>query len=133
MPEFSETSEQRLATCHPDLQQVLRAAIGGGPDFTVLCGHRCQEDQDRAVREGRSQVRWPHSKHNQDPALAVDIAPWPVDWDDANRFRLLAGYVLGVADTLGVELRWGGDWDRDYSEADEGFRDLPHFELVGDQ
>ena len=130
MPKFSERSRQRLATCHPDLQRVLNQAIEFGPDFTVICGHRTEEEQTRAVAEGRSHAPWPQSKHNGKPSEAVDIAPYPIDWDDWDRFRVLAGYILGTADTVGVPLRWGGDWDRDYTEADERFRDLPHFELV---
>ncbi len=130
MPRLSNTSERRLATCHSDLQRVIRAAIERGPDFAVLCGHRTREDQERCCREGRSQLHWARSMHNRQPSLAVDIAPWPVNWDDPNRFRILAGYVLGTAHALGVELRWGGDWDRDFEEHDERFRDLPHYELV---
>lgn len=133
MPAFGKTSRARLVACHPDLRRVLEKAIERGPDFAVLCGHRDKEAQERAVAEGLSQTPWPTSRHNALPSLAVDIAPYPIDWEDWNRFRVLAGYVLGVADALGVRLRWGGDWDRDYSEADERFRDLPHFELMEDR
>ncbi len=131
MPEFGSRSEARLATCHPDLQRVVRTAIEYGPDFSVLCGHRTREEQERCCREGRSQLPWPRSLHNRQPSLAVDIAPWPIDWDDLPRFIFLAGYIMATAHRLGVELRWGGDWDRDYEQSDERFRDLPHFELVG--
>ena len=133
MPRFGTISLARLDTCHPDLQRVLRKVIEAGPDFTVLCGHRNQVEQDRAVAEGKSQARWPTSRHNTSPSGAVDIAPWPIDWDDWNRFRLLAGYVMGVADALDVKLRWGGDWNKNYAEGDERFRDLPHFELMEDK
>jgi len=130
MPKFGNASLARLETCHPDLQKVLLKAIEDGPDFTILCGHRGQEEQDRAVAEGKSKTPWPTSKHNTQPSVAVDIAPYPIDWDDRNRFCILAGYVMGVAAAMGVKICWGGDWDRDYSEADERFRDLPHFELM---
>ena len=130
MPQFGKTSMERLMTCQPGIQRVLLKAIRNGPDFTIICGHRGRAEQGRAVAEGRSKVHWPNSKHNTDPSEAVDIAPYPIDWDDTNRFRVLAGYILGVADTMGVPLRWGGDWDHDYSETDERFRDLPHFELL---
>lgn len=132
MPSFSGKSAARLAGCHPDLQRVLNKAIERY-DFTVLCGHRTKAAQELAYTRGNSTLRWPHSKHNAEPALAVDIAPWPLDWSDTARFRELAHYVLGVADALGVPLRWGGDWDRDFDSADQRFDDLPHFELAGER
>ena len=132
MPKFSDRSLHRLTTCHTDIRRVLHKAIERGPDFTILCGHRDQEEQDKAFAEGKSQLRYPRSKHNKLPSLAVDIAPYPIDWNDLNRFRFLAGYVLGIAAGMDVGLRWGGDWDRDYEEKDERFRDMPHFEILSD-
>jgi len=64
------------------------------------------------------------------PSLAVDVAPYPIDWNDRERFCYFAGYVKGIAKSLGTELRWGGDWDRDTQVKDNNFDDLPHFELV---
>ena len=75
MPEFSERSREKLATCHRDLQAVMEAAIKGGPDFTILCGHRTEEEQNRAVVEGKSKAPWPQSRHNSSPSRAVDVAP----------------------------------------------------------
>jgi len=31
---------------------------------------------------------------------------------------------------MGVDLRWGGDWDGDTEVRDNGFDDLVHFEIV---
>jgi len=62
----------------------------------------------------------------------MDLAPWPIDWRDVERFKKLAQCVLAAADKLGVRVRWGGDWDMDGDSADERFLDLPHFELIGD-
>lgn len=130
MPAFGTSSQERLATCHSDLQRVLNSAIKDGPDFTVLCGHRTKVDQDKAIASGASKAPWPTSKHNSNPSMAVDIAPYPIDWDDLNRFRFLAGYVMGVAASLDIKIRWGGDWNKNYDEGDEKFRDFPHIELV---
>lgn len=138
MPKFGKSSTRRLGTCHPDLQIIMNHAIARGPDFSILCGHRSEEEQNKAYRQKRSQLKWPLSKHNSHPSKAIDIAPYPIDWNDWNRFRILAGYILAIADTLySLELiehrlTWGGDWDRDYQESDERFRDLPHFELTKD-
>ncbi len=136
MPQFGARSIERLNTCHPDLQRVLRAAIADGPDFTVLCGHRGKAEQDEACAKGLSKTPFPTSRHNSLPSLAVDIAPYPIDWNDYARFRALADHVMATAARLGVRLRWGGDWDGDGKtrhdgDADEKFVDLPHFELRG--
>lgn len=130
MPSFGRRSRERLDQCHPDLQRVMERAIKLY-DFTILTGHRHQVEQDAAYAAGTSGLRWPHSKHNRSPSLAVDIAPWPINWDDLNRFYFLAGAVMSAAQAEGVRLRWGGDWDMDYDFGDEKFRDLPHFEIVG--
>jgi peptidoglycan L-alanyl-D-glutamate endopeptidase CwlK len=129
VPIFSVLSEQRLATCDTRLQGLMREAIKY-TDFTILCGHRSQEEQEDAVRRGVSKTRWPLSKHNAMPSKAVDVAPYPVDWKDTARFARLFGLIECIAKQQGVAVRWGGDWDRDGRTADETFIDMPHVELV---
>lgn len=129
MPRFSRTSIEALKTLDMRLQLVMNAAIKH-VDFTILEGHRGKAEQDQAYRTGKSKVRWPNGKHNQFPSLAVDIAPYPIDWADTERFVYFAGFIMGAAAMLGVQLRWGGDWDRDTEVEDETFRDLGHFELM---
>lgn len=120
MPKFSRKSIERLESCHVDLQYVFFEVIKHR-DITILCGHRDRIDQERAFKAGNSGLTWPHSLHNKKPSRAVDVAPYPVDWDDLNAFRELGGFVLGVASQLGVELVWGGHWRR--------LRDYPHFQI----
>ena len=143
---FGSRSKERLATCHPVLQQILSAAILYTPmDFTVLFGYRGQEEQNRLYEEGRSKLRYPDSKHNKTGAdgrqesHAVDVAPWYPDaphirWNRPDEFRWLAGFIMGVGESIarseGFTLRWGGDWDRDGNHHDQSFMDLPHIELV---
>lgn len=130
MPHFSATSMSRLKTCHPLLQMVLEKAIIDGPDFTILWGHRGMADQNKMYADGHSKAKFGESPHNSMPSQAFDVAPWPIDWNDLDRFRVLAGYILGIANGLGIHLRWGGDWDGDWEEKDEKFRDFGHFELA---
>lgn len=78
---------------------------------------------------GRSKLKWPKGKHNKRPAEATDAAPYPIDWEDRERFIMFGGYVLGIAFELNIGLRWGGDWDRDTQVKDNRFDDLVHFEL----
>jgi len=129
MPSFGKRSLDNLATAHPELQRLFGEVIKV-TDCTVICGHRGEDDQNRAVAEGKSKVRYPTSKHNAMPSLAVDVVPYPVDWDDTDRFFFLAGVVMGTAASLGIGIRWGGDWNGD-GKYTERFRDLPHFELKG--
>ena len=83
-----------------------------------------------------SQVEWPDSKHNPMPSMAVDVAPYPIDWEDEGRFYMFAGWVMCVAMRLFEEgqithtLRWGGDWNRNWYTTDQSFFDGVHFELV---
>ncbi len=129
MPKFSKPSADRLATCHADLQRLCNEAIKH-VDFTVLYGFRAREEQNQAYKEGKSNLQWPDSKHNQIPSLAVDIAPWPIDWSDTARFARLVGYVERIAEELGIRIRWGGDWNDNYRTKDERLVDMPHIELV---
>jgi peptidoglycan L-alanyl-D-glutamate endopeptidase CwlK len=129
MPRFSSLSEQRLLSCDERLQRLMREAIKH-VDFTVICGHRGRDEQEDAFRLGRSKVRWPNSKHNRYPSVAVDVAPYPIDWQDTARFARLAGYIERIAQEMDIRIRWGGDWDMDGRTADERLVDMPHIELI---
>jgi hypothetical protein len=128
---FGKSSRARLDTCDPKLQDILEEAIKY-MDFTVLCGHRSKADQDAAVHEGRSKVSYPNSKHNSNPSKAVDVAPYPIDWNNTERFAMLQGLVKGIAMMKGIKIRSGIDWDGDGDITDHSFMDYPHFELDED-
>ena len=128
MPRFGSRSRRRLDTCHPDLQRLFNKVVVNF-DCSVLCGHRNEEDQNKAYDQGRSKVKYPNGRHNATPSNAVEVAPYPIDWEDRDRFNLFAGYVLGIAQSMGLDIRWGGDWDQDFQVKDNNFDDLPHFEL----
>lgn len=128
MPSFGKSSTERLATCHPKLQELFNEVVKNY-DCSILQGTRSKEEQDEYYRTGRSKVQYPNSKHNSMPSNAVDVAPYPIDWENTNRFYHFAGYVNGVAEQLGITLRWGGDWDSDKDFSDQTFNDLPHFEI----
>jgi len=121
MPYFGRTSRQRLATCDERLQRVLTEAIAI-TDFAVLCGYRDEAAQQEAYDSGHSRLRFPQSRHNIQPSRAVDVAPYPIDWEDRERFCFLAGVILGIAHSQGIQIAWGGEWTT--------FPDLPHFELA---
>ena len=137
--QFGQSSQSKLDTCDERLQRVCQRAIAYGVmDFSVIEGQRTIEAQQRAYREGRTQIDGVtrKGKHNHYPSLAVDLLPYPSEinginvWSDKQRFCMLAGVIHAAAAEEGVEIIWGGDWDGDGNNADSNFHDLPHFELV---
>jgi len=133
---YSKSSLQKLETVDPKLQDVARLALALSPiDIKILEGARTDERQDRLFLEGATTKRAGQSKHNTGPvsgrnlAAAIDWAPYPIDWDDTERFVVVAGVFYVAAGILGVDIRWGGDWDEDWSTKDESFRDYGHVEL----
>lgn len=131
MPAFSVTSKARLASCSIKLQNVMNEVIKH-IDFKVISGNRTLEEQQKEYELGYSTKDGieKKSRHQSKPSEAIDIAPYPIDWENTKRFHVLAGFVMGVATEMGIKLRWGGDWDRDWSYKDQKFHDLGHFELV---
>ena len=128
MPKFGRKSKERLNTCDSNLQKVFNEVIKH-VDCSVLEGHREKDRQNKLFEEGKTKVKYPNGRHNRQPSSAVDVTPYPVDWKDRERQTLFAGCVIGVASQMGINLRWGGDWDQDFQVVDNRFDDFPHFEL----
>ena len=131
MPKFGRKSKKSLASCDEDLQDLFNEVIKH-VDCSVIEGHRSQERQDRLYDEGKTKVRYPDGRHNASPSRACDVVPYPVDWDDRERFHLFAGFVLGIAESMEIKIRWGGDWNKNFEVDDNKFDDFPHFELLKD-
>lgn len=134
MYKFGSKSQGNLDECHIDLQKIANEVIKAY-DFTVYEGRRDQATQDKYYHAGKSKLKYPKSKHNKQPSMALDCAPYPIDWNDKKRFYYLAGAMKQAAVMLKAKgeithtLRWGGDWDMDGDFKDQSFEDLPHFEL----
>lgn len=134
MYSYSQRSSKNLGTCHPDLQNIFHQVIKTF-DCTILEGHRSKEKQNQYFKEKKTQLKYPKSKHNQNPSMAVDVAPYPIDWKDEARMKHFAGIVKGIAFLMHYQgltkhlVRWGGDWDNDTQLKDNKFQDYPHFEL----
>ena len=128
MAKFGKSSKKRLETCDERLQKVFNEVVKH-VDCSILEGHRSGERQDKLFNEGKTKVKYPNGRHNANPSNAVDVAPYPIDWDDRERFHLFAGFVIGIAKSMGITLRWGGDWNMNFEVDDNQFDDFPHFEL----
>ena len=137
MRELSATEVKRLQSCDIRLQVIVREAADHVSLFVVE-GHRGQEAQDKAFREGKSKLKWPHGKHNATPSRAVDLAPCrdgAIQWSDRAGYKAIKAAMFAAAARNNIRLRWGADWDMDGKtradgDPDERFVDMPHFELV---
>jgi peptidoglycan LD-endopeptidase CwlK len=127
MYRFSAKSKTNLETCDPRLIRLFEYVVYR-VDCSILCGHRTRQQQN-ALPDDVTQVRWPDSRHNSKPSLAVDCARYPIDWGDRERQTLFAGYVVGVAEMMDIPIIWGGDWNDNFDVADNGFDDLVHFQI----
>tara|TARA_R100000742_G_C4266774_1_gene84901 strand:+ start:441 stop:839 length:399 start_codon:yes stop_codon:yes gene_type:complete len=131
MPHFGKRSKQRLEGVDDRLVKVLNKAVEYF-DITIIEGLRSQERQNQLVKEGKSKTKF--GKHVQ--GKAVDIAPYPVDFNARDDFHYLGGFILAIAMSMGVKIRWGGDWNASSlyqgkrTTKDNSFDDLVHFEIL---
>jgi len=128
MPHFSTASNDRLYTCDDRIIVVCEEAIRF-IDFTVVCGHRSDDEQDELYAQGRTapgriitHKRGGESIHNTYPSRALDFAPYPIDWSNIVRFGEVAGIMKYIAWQNGLNLQWGGDWPN--------FKDYPHIQIA---
>lgn len=129
MPRFSLHSQNIIATCDPRIREICERVIKI-VDCRAISGRRDKQEQDALFYAGKSQLKYPASYHNASPySKAIDIAPYPIDWKDRERFTLFAGIMIGVAEMLGYRLTWGGDWNRNFEVSDNNFDDLAHFQI----
>jgi len=126
MYKFGKRSRDRLRGVDVRIINILNELIKI-MDVTVIEGLRSADRQKELLAKGATKVKY--SKHMD--GKAVDIAPYPIDWKDRDRFHYMGGMIRGIAKQLNVPIRWGGDWDSDGEVKDNGFDDLVHIEIKG--
>lgn len=143
MYKLSKRSLTNLQGVNTNLVKVVQRAIEiTKQDFMVTEGLRSREQCCINYGKGRtaqqctqkgvpakyaqpniSKVTWLNnpfaSKHSQ--GRAVDLVPYPVDWNDLAKFRSIAEAMKQAAKELNVTINWGGDWQKT--------KDYPHFEV----
>lgn len=109
-------SLKELTGVHPELVAVVKLAIAlTRQDFTVFDGLRTKAEALENVRKGVSRTtNSMHLPQKDGFGHAVDLVPvvggqpkweWPIIYPVAEAVEL-------AADKLGVELIWGGVWDK---------------------
>lgn len=132
MNKFGRKSQENLATIHPSLAGVIEKALFF-IDIGVLEGKRTTETQEEYFRSGKSKTM--DSKHLEQEdgySHAGDLGVYvngKLTWEP-RYYYFLAGIMKKIAHDSGVDIRWGGDWDKDLDFEDQSFNDLVHFELI---
>ena len=148
---LSQKSLDKMNGVDERLQRVVKRAIQlSKQDFMVLEGVRTREQCMINYGKGRTiaqcvakgvpaqyanpnaaKVTWLNdpfaSKHVT--GKAVDLVPYPVDWNDLKKFDVIAQAMLQASKELSIPIRWGADWDGDGKPRERGESDSPHFEI----
>lgn len=124
MYKFGKRSRERLKGVDARLVNVLNELIKI-MDVTIIEGLRSKERQEQLLAQGKTKTKY--SKHIE--GKAVDLAPYPIDWEDREMFHYMGGMLRGLGKAMGVNIRWGGDWDSDGDINDNKFDDLVHVEI----
>lgn len=127
MMKWSETSIKRMTGVHPELISVANRALSYQViDMIVLPdgGVRTVKRQQELVAKGASKtLKSKHLIQKDGYGHALDLAPFPIDWDDIERFRLVSVQMFKAAKELNVGIEWGGAW--------KSFPDFPHYQIKG--
>jgi peptidoglycan L-alanyl-D-glutamate endopeptidase CwlK len=156
---YGATSLERLGTVHPVLQDLMKKVGAEFPNTILeghRSEEQQRKNVEKGVSKTMNSKHLPTPAMAVD--AAPDPLSWPQAAKLLGRIETVAGlmsdeqgteimslvegyvrevarwyyfggFVLGVAEETGVDIRWGGDWDGDRSLEDQTFHDLPHFEV----
>lgn len=141
---LSKRSLNSLSDVDPRLAAVVKRAIEiTEQDFVVVEGKRSREQMMINYGLGRTSAqlakhgipaKYAQPKHakvtwlnnpfasNHASGRAVDIYPYPVDYDDLSKYSKINEAVQKAAKELGVNVKWGGNFTKN--------KDRPHYELA---
>lgn len=131
MPKFGKKSlEQRAMLCK-DLRALVDEIIKYY-DFSIVCSHRGQEEQERAFNAGNSKAHFGQSAHNFFPAFAADIYPYPIPYiqkqgiiyldDKSPEWNKMVCIFKNTAKQMGIDIVCGADF--------KSIKDFPHIEIA---
>lgn len=118
--------DYKALSAHPYLRDWYQKKKASYPNLHISDAWRDKERQNMLYMEGRSQVKWPNSKHNHvnpsgsPESRALDL--FQIDDDGVARFSPV--FMAKLADENekdGLPIRWGGTF--------RGLKDRVHFEL----
>jgi len=133
---FSDLSERRMEGVDFRLITLMRESLRNSPvDFGIAWrgGKRTAKEQKELYLKDRSNADGYNKMSKHQIGHAIDVLPYvhgePVL--DDKYYYILIGVIMATAKHIGLNIRNGGDWDRDGEYVtDQSLKDLPHFELL---
>jgi len=146
---LSEASIEKMKGVHPKLIELMKKAISDSPyDFKIVQGLRTAEYQNSLYQQGRTKPgkivtkldgynrKSNHQAKADGYGHAVDIAvcgqydqngnyvkcTTDAEMFDNKKLVEISKHIKAVAEDMGLEIVWGGEWKTLY--------DTPHYELV---
>ncbi len=156
---YGATSLQRLGTAVEDLQTLMKRVGENFPNTILEGERTVEQQEKNVAKGVSKTMNSRHVRTPAEAVdAAPDPLSWPQaakllkrietvaglmsDEQGAEVMALVEGYVrevarwyyfggfvLGTAEEMDIDIRWGGDWDGDRSLEDQTFHDLPHFEV----
>lgn len=102
---WSKRSREVLVTLTPDLIYLMNK-LADVRDVSLIWGYRDKELQNSFYRKGTG-VRYPFSKHNVYPSLAVDVVPYPSQYDSIEELNMMLGSIQALSHMLNITIRLG--------------------------
>lgn len=156
---WGNSSKQKILQLDSRLQRVLNYYITiARHDSTIVEGKRSDEQCYINFGKGRTaaqclaggcpakysqpnlpKITWLNKalSSNHRSGKAVDLYPYPVslvlgrpDSEWMPLFKDIAEDMKKAAEHVGVEIRWGADWNNNKIPHERGETDNPHFEIV---
>lgn len=148
---FGTRSEEKLHTCHIDMQLIMRESLKVSQvDFGISEGERSDEKQQYYYASGRTRPGPiltnkdginKKSKHQKKPSPATDIYAYVARKPELSYSSVYLAYLGGVITSVAQKLlnegrishkiRWGANFDMDKMIFEKNnFIDAPHFELI---
>lgn len=114
-----------MEEAHEDIRYWFYQIVEQFPETHASCVWRGKDDQEKAIAEKKSLLKWPLSKHN----FMLGSVPRSKAMDlfrltDEGKAEFRVGFYVAIANWLedrSAPIFWGGLWVH--------FKDHPHFEL----
>ena len=117
---FCPSCDEKLARACRTLNDWFNYVRSFYPEAHISCSFRDELEQSKAFEARASLLKWPESKHNKEPAEALDL--FQLMDGKAVFDPLFYASVWDITEDEFPDIRWGGLWTR--------FKDFPHFEVA---